>query len=183
MNPVKSVTVNVVVNSEIFYNFSVFDGLYRKRGLFNAVIFATVMSVFALVCIIMLGDTFLGSLLFLIGWGFPAFRVWNCVRFAKAQIKYLDLDNPKTVYSLHFSDEPDGITVTNHGGGDDPLVYKWVDIHYAYRADGCIYLFVLPTKAYLLPDGQAVEGTEALWQIIKANLPEHKVQDRRKNKI
>ena len=179
----KSVRIQVVVDAKIFHQFVVFDNLIRKRGLASPAIFACILCVFALVCHLFLENgTGLGNFLLFVGLGLPAFQIWRFFRSIQRQIKIYGLETPKTVYSLHFSEVPEGIAVSNHGLGDEVLRYAWKHIHKVYRLDGCSYLYVLPEKAFLLPDGQAEEGTEALWQLLTEMLPPEKLQDRRRKK-
>ena len=35
---------------------------------------------------------------------------------------------------------------------------------------GCVYLYVSPVRAFLLPDGQADAGDEALWRCLTEHL-------------
>ena len=176
-----SVTVNVIIDDMIFNKFSMFESFHRRRAYLSPLIFATIMSVSAIICLIMGGmGLILGATLLFVGLGLPAFRISKIFRAIYAQTKLLDLKNPKTVYSLHFTDAPDGIEVTNHGDGDEPLRYEWKSIHGVYRVRGCIYLYVLPEKAYLLPDGQAVEGTDALLLMLTEMLPPEKLHGKYK---
>jgi len=174
-----AVKVNVIIDDKVFYKFSIFESFYRKRGYLSPLIFALILSVSAIICFILDG-ALLGIVLLIIGLGLPAFRIQKIFSAIKTQIRVLDLVNPKTVYSLCLTEAPDGIEVTNHGDGDDPLRYEWSNIHMVYRVDGCIYLYVLTDKAYLLPDGQAVEGSDALWQILTKMIPHDKIHDRLK---
>jgi len=172
-----AVTVNVIIDDKVFYKFSKFESFTRKRGYLSPLIFALILSVSAVICF-MFGGALLGVVLLIVGLGLPAFRIHKIFSAIKMQIKVLDLENPKTVYTLVFTEAPDGVEVSNHGDGDEPLRYEWSTIHTVYRVDGCIYLYVLPEKAYLLPDGQAVEGSDALWQILTKMIPQEKIHDR-----
>ena len=178
----QSVTVNVVVDDKIFHKFTVFDNVVRKRCLLRPIGFALVMMALAFILFIREDGATLGSITVFIGLVIPFYQIWNFFRSIKLQIKAYDLENPKTVYSLYFTREPDGVEVTNHGKGDKPLRYEWDSLHGVYRVGGAIYLYVLPNKAYLLPDGQAVEGTDALWEMLTSMLPPEKLHDRRNRK-
>jgi len=127
-----------------------------------------------------LGNVLPGAVLLFLGLGLPAYRVSRILRAINLQTRILDLKNPKPVYSLKLTKAPDGIEVTNHGDGDEPLRYEWKSIHGVYRVKGCVYLYVLPEKAYLLPDGQAVEGTDALLLMLTEMLPHEKLHGKYK---
>ena len=175
----ESITINVIINDKIFTKFSNFESFYRRKAYLTPLIFALILTVSAIIFLIM-GWTLPGAVLLFIGLGLPAYRISRILRAINLQTKILDLKNPKTVYSLHLTEAPDGIEVTNHGDGDDPLYYKWNDIHGAYRVRGCVYLYVLPEKAYLLPDGQTAEGTDALILMLSKMLPTEKLHGFRK---
>jgi len=168
----ESVTVNVIIDDKVFTKFSNFESFYRRKAYLTPLIFASILTVSAII-FLMMGWTLPGAVLLFLGLGLPAYRISRILRAINLQTKILDLKNPKTVYTLHLTEAPDGIVVTNHGEGDEPLHYKWDDIHGVYRVRGCVYLYVLPEKAYLLPDGQAVEGTDALLHMFaKMLMPE-----------
>ena len=175
----EAVKVNVIIDDKVFYKFSLFESFYRKRAYLSPLIFALILSVSAIICF-MLDGTLLGIVLLIVGLGLPTFHIQKIFRAIKTQIRVLDLENPKTVYTLRLTEATNGIEVTNHGGGDEPLYYEWSGIHMVYRVDGCVYLYVLPDKAYLLPDGQAEEGAETLWQLLTKMIPQEKLHDRRK---
>ena len=170
----ESVTVNVIIDDKIFTRFSNFESFYRRKAYLTPLIFAAILSISATIFLIA-GSTLIGGILLFVGLGLPAYRISRILRAINAQVNFLDLKNPKAVYSLHFTEAPDGIEVTNHGEGEDPLHYTWSNIHGVYRVRGCIYLYVLPEKAYLLPDGQTVEGAEALLRILVKMLPPEKL--------
>jgi len=174
-----TVTVNVVVDAKIFHQFFVFENFHRRRGLFKLIIFAGMLTAFSCVCFIIEGGALLGGVLLGVGLGYPAIHIWRIFHSIKTQIRVLDLDSPKTVYTVLLSDSPDGVVVTNHGGGDEPLRYEWGSLDHAYRLKGCVYLYVHADKAFLLPDGQAEEGEEALWSLVTRMLPPEKARDRR----
>jgi len=173
----ESVTVNVVMNDKIFYKFSKFESFRRRKAYLTPLIFATILTVSAIIFLFM-GGALPGAVLLFVGLGLPAYRISRILRAINAQIRILDLRNPKTVYSLHFTDISNGIEVTNHGEGDDPLRYEWSSIFGVYRVKRCIYLYVLPEKAYLLPDGQTAEGTDALLRMLVKMLPPEKLHGR-----
>ena len=173
----QSVKVNVVVDDKIFLKFAVFDNLYRKRAWVSPVVFASIMSAFALACFAMRGGAdqavMLGCVLLIIGCGLPVVYMGVFFKSVKAQIKAMELERPRYVYSLRLSGEPDGVQVTN---GDDSARYEWRGLFGAYRVSGCTYLYVEGNKAFLLPDGQAEEGAD-VWPLLLDMLPAEKLRD------
>ena len=171
----KPVTVNVIIDDKIFRKFALFDNLHRKRIWFLPVIFASIMSAFALVCFVMRGHAeqavMIGSLLLIIGLGLPAAYMRLFFKSIKIQIKTAGLESPRHVYSLRFS--PEGFQVINGGKPDQ---YKWSGVFGAYRVPGCTYLYVEKNKAFLLPDGQAEEGAD-VWGLLTDKLSAEKLRD------
>lgn len=180
----KSITVDVMIDDKIFRRFAVFDNLYRRRRWLPPAVFASILSASACVCFIMRGTApravMLGCVLLLIGLGLPAVHLLSFFNSIKSQIKVLGLKKPRLTYSLCLSDEPAGIRVTNPGG--ESAQYEWGGLYGIYRVDGCLYLYVTDNKAFLIPDGQAGEGSAALWPLFTDMLPPEKLYDRRKVK-
>ena len=181
----ESVKINVIVDDKIFRRFALFDNLYHKRSWVLPVIFASIMSAFALVCFAMRGRAeqavMIGCVLMMIGLGLPAAYMWVFFKSIGAQIKAMGLESPRSVYSLRLSREPDGVQVIN---GDKSTKYEWSGLFGAYRVNGCSYLYVERNKAFLLPDGQAEEGAD-IWPLLLDMLPAEKLRDCRdvKNKV
>lgn len=176
----KLVTVNVMLDEKTFRKFVVFNYLNRERRWISPFIFTCIMSTCACLCFIMRHTAehavLLGCVLLLLGLGLPAFHLWSFFSLIKSQVKAYKLEKPQPVYSLKLSDEPDGVYVTNPGG--ESAQYEWSTLHSAYRVAGCVYLYVSANKAFLLPDGQAEEGTDALWSMLTGMLPPKKLHDR-----
>jgi len=171
----ETVKVNVVVDEKIFRKFYLFECFYRKRGYLSPLIFACIISAFATVCFLLEDGTFLGVILLTVGLALPSYRFYRIFNALKIQIRILDLKNPKEVYILSLSETPNGIEVTNHGEGEEPINYEWNNVYKVYRVNGCIYLYVLQEKAYILPMNQTDKSPDALWQIFTKMLPPEKL--------
>jgi len=176
----ETVKINVVVDEKIFRKFYIFESFYRRRGYLSPLIFALILSTFAIVCFFLEDGAFLGVVMLTVGLALPSYRFYRIFNALKMQIKILDLKNPKTVYTLSLSEAPNGIEVTNHGEGDEPAHYEWNGVYKAYRVNGCVYLYVLPEKAYILPMNCVEENPGALWQILTKMLPPEKLCDKSK---
>ena len=174
----KSITVNAIVDAVIFRKFAIFDNLYRKRIWVLPVIFASIMSVFAIVCFAMRGwaeqAVMIGSVLLIIGLGLPLAYIRLFYKSIKVQIKATGLESPRLVYSLQLSCEPDGILAVID---DQSVRYEWRNLYGAYRVPGCIYLYVEVNRAFILPDGQ--ERGEDIWSLLTDMAPAEKLHDRR----
>jgi hypothetical protein len=175
----ESVTVNVIADAKIFRKFALFDSFCHKRIWLLPVIFASIMSIFAILCFTMKGRAeqavMIGSVLLIIGLGLPIAYIRLFFKTIKTQIKTIGLEKPRVVYSLRISREHDGIQVIS---GDQPARYEWCSLFRAYRVRGCIYLYVKRNKAFLLPDGQAESG-EDVWPLFTEMMPTEKLYDYR----
>ena len=167
----KSVTLACRIDRRTFSRFARYDTLVRKKGWRNPALFALIMTAFAAVCFfarkthaqaLLLGGVLLG-----VGLILPL--VWFGMFFAsvRRQAKRSGLSPDTVQYTVTLSDEK--IHVTK---GKEAADFKWEDTHMARRVEGCIYLFVSPTRAFLLPD---CEETERAWSIITEKLDPGKV--------
>ena len=50
------------------------------------------------------------------------------------------------------------------------LDVPWKDLQAAFRARGCVYLYVNPARAFLLPDGQADAAPDELWAYLEKHM-------------
>ena len=176
----QSIKISVIMDDKIFRRFTIFDNIYRKRIWVSPVIFATIMSAFALVCFVMRGRAdgavMIGCVLLIIGLGLPAAFMRVLFKSTEAQIKAMGLERARPVYSLRLSREPDGVQVTNGGELTGHVEYEWGGMFGAYRVHGCTYLYVKSNKAFLLPDEQA-EGGSDIWSLLIDMLPKEKLHD------
>ena len=172
----KTITINVILDDKIFRRFAIFENFHRKRIWGAPLIFAAIMSAFALVCFAMRARAeqavMMGSILLIIGLGLPAAYIGLFFKSIKFQIKIMGLKSPRHVYSLRLSSL--GAEVIS---GDAPNQFEWSGMFGAYRVPGCVYLFVEKNKAYLLPDGQA-EGGADVWRLLGEMLPAEKLRDK-----
>ena len=168
----RAVTVACKIDRETFTRFAVYDALVRKKGWRNPALFALLMSAFAILCFLgrkthaqalLLGGVLLG-----VGLLLPA--VWLGMFFSsvRRQAGRSGLSPDKAQYFVTLSEEK--IFVSK---GKETADFPWQDAVLARRVRGCIYLYVSPTRAFLLPDS---EKTEQAWKIITAMLDPGKIQ-------
>ena len=68
----------------------------------------------------------------------------------------------------------EGVRIVNNRKEEEPQEVSWNSIHRAYRKKGCIYLYVTPSKAFLLPSKQADAPDHEVWDFIRKRLGEEK---------
>lgn len=171
----RSVTIDCTIDQETFTRFAVYDTLVRKKGWRNPALFALIMSAFAVWCF--LGRethaqaTLLGGVLLGIGLLLPG--VWLGMFFSsvRRQARRSGLSRDKAQYYVTLSDEK--IFVSK---GRETAAFQWPEAVLARRVRGCIYLYVSPTRAFLLTDG---DKTAQAWEIITANMAPEKIQNAR----
>lgn len=165
-------TISVTLTARVFRRFTLFDTFRRRKMWRSPTIFATILSACALVCYWMHhveGAVMLGSVLLIVGLGMPVSYFLLFFLSLSKQIKSLGL--PKQVYTLHLSPSAKGIAIENDHEQAD---YAWKDVHHVYRDEEATYLFITPTRAFLLPHACVEEGPEALWSLLTKKLPAKK---------
>ena len=173
-NDMKPLTIACKIDQKTFTRFAAFDTLVRKKGWRNPALFALIMSAFAVVCFLARKThaqaTLLGGVLLGIGLALPI--VWFGMFFAsvKRQAKRSGLSPDKAQYFVTLSDEK--IHVEK---GKETADFQWKDAYLARRVQGCIYLYVSRTRAFLLPD---CEDTELAWKIITAKMESKKIESK-----
>jgi hypothetical protein len=177
------VTVPVMLDEKTLRRFTVFDMLTVKRMWRSPLIFALMMSGFATVCFFMVGRAegaaLLGTVLLAVGLGLPVLYAFRFLRLVDAQVKRHDLTRPRTVYTLGFSREENGVFAENPGG--ESACYEWARLSGAFRDSGCVYLYVTRNRAFILPENQAEGGD--LWELFTEMLPPEKLRDKRKKAL
>lgn len=163
------------IDKRTFVRFAVFDSLVRKKGWRNPVLFALILSAFAAVCFAARKTheqaVLLGSVLLGVGLLLPL--IWFGMFFAsvnrQARRSKLSADNTQYLVTL----SPEKIHVTKEKEAAD---FAWDKVHAVYRRKGCLYLYVSPTRAFILPD---CADTEKAWALITARVAPEKLHTKR----
>ena len=169
-----SVTVAANIDKRTFSRFAVYDTLGRQKRWRSPLLFALIMSAFALVCFLGFrereGARLLGGVLLGVGLILPL--VWFGMFFASVnrQAKRSGLSPEKTQYLVTLA--PEKIHVEK---GKEAADFRWEDVHMARRVSGCVYLYVSPSRAFLLPE--AAKGSDRAWEIITQKVEPAKVTD------
>lgn len=180
----ETITVSSRVDTKTFRNFAVFDTLIRQKRYRSPVIFTGIMLVFACICYFMNGRAeqavLLGNVLLGIGVILPTVYFGTFFFSVNSQSKKMKLDPPKHVYTVTMTDAEEGISIVTPTGEGGTLRIKWANLFAAYRVKDCIYLFVSPRQAFLLPDNQANVTPDELWDFLGEHVAKEKLTDRRK---
>ncbi len=169
-----AIAIPCKIDRKTFTRFAAYDTLIRKKGWRNPVLFALIMSAFAAVCFLVRKTraqaTLLGGVLLGVGLVLPI--VWFGMFFAsvRRQAKRSGLSPDTVQYTVVLSDGK--IHVTKDKEAAD---FQWQDVYLARREKGCIYLYVSPTRAFLLPD---CEQTDRAWQLITEEIDPAKIESK-----
>lgn len=160
-----AVTAHVKMDYKTLRAFSLFDTFLLKKAWRRPTIFGGIFLSSAIICFFLTNrdqNVFMGVFHTIIGLGMPLVYVMMFLSGVKQQAKKLKL--PRNVYTLAFA--PDGIRITNDMKKEETVQLEWARVHALYRRKGAIYLYAAPTRAFILPDGQADATPDALWQML-----------------
>ena len=172
------ITISCRIDAKTFRNFAFFDTFRLKKRYRAPLLFAAIMLAFAAGCLILLKDrpqaALIGGVLLGVGLLLPAVYFLMFALSVRAQAKQMKL--PREAYSLTLADAPEGLEIVGEDG-KERVKLPWNKVYGAYRVRGCIYLYVHPTKAFLLPDGQASAPPDELFAFLVRRIGANRTQD------
>lgn len=170
-------TVTVKMDGDIFKQFAWFDTFRLQRRWISPAVFSGIMLLFSLIAFSQVNKVgqaaLLGSVLLGVGVLLPTVYFLSFYRSLRAQIKKLSLSAPRHVYTVYLGRER-GVEIT---AGSERGTFRWDALFAAYRTKRCIYLYVLPRRAYLLPNEQIKGGSDALWALLSEMMPASKLHN------
>lgn len=161
----KVITAHVKMDYPTLRAFSLFDTFLLKKAWIRPTVFGGIFLISAIICFCLTGkeqNVLMGAILAVIGLGMPLVYVTMYLSGVKQQAKKLRL--PRRVYTLAFS--PEGIRITNDMKAEETVELEWARVFALYRRKGAIYLYAAPTRAFILPNGQADASPDELWQVL-----------------
>lgn len=163
----RPVTVASKIDADIFTRFAIYDTFVRQKRWRRPLVFCIIMLVFSAVCFFLkdrFGQSSLLSLVLLsVGLVVPVVYVLMFILSAREQAAKLHLSPAAAQYYVELDDA--GIRVHNER---EKTEFKWKQIYCAVLRRDCIYLYVTPGNAYLLP--YCDEAVEA-WKLIQEKIP------------
>ena len=169
--PVKnSFRIDVRIFKKDFRRFALYDMFITKKKLRLPLIFAAAFFLLAGICFAV-KDTreqaeLLGWVLFGIGVLFPAAYIASFLLSVDAAAKEQHLNGWDIAYTVGINDR--GITADK---GEEHVDVKWKSMWRAVRKKDCIFLYVSPARAFLLPRHSAGDDFEAIRELIEKNMP------------
>lgn len=168
----KEIVIPVKLDAKTFKRFGWFDIFILRKQWVRPAIFAAILTAFAVVALLS-GRSEAGliaGVLLAVGLGLPLVYVGTFMAQMRRQAEQQRLTPPRQVYTVRL--DFDGVRVTNDQKKEDAQSVKWQDVPAAFRRKSCVYLYVAPNRAYLLPAGQASVSDDALWAYLKGRLGE-----------
>ena len=163
----REITVPVSLDAKTFRRFARFDTLRLRRRWVRPAIFAVLLLAFGAAALLTRKPQsgMIAAVLIVIGLGLPLVYIGSFL----SQVNMQALNNKlgkqgRRVYTVHL--ERGGVTVINDQKKEDALTVPWKDVQRAFRAKGCVYLYVTAARAFLLPDGQASASDGEVWQTL-----------------
>ena len=159
-------TIPVKLDAKTFRRFSFFDTLRLRKRWVRPVVFALILIAFAVVALISRRPQsgMIAAVLLAVGLGLPLVYFGSFLSSVNMQVARYGLDRPRRVYTVVLN--ADGVRVTNDQKAEDPVQMPWKEVQAAFRAKGCIYLYVNAARAFLLPDGQGSAPAEEIWEYL-----------------
>ena len=166
----KEITIPVRLDGKTFKKFSRFDMFRLRRRWVRPVVFALILLAFAAAALLSRKPQagLIAAVLLVVGMGLPL--VYFGTFFAQVNLQAVQrgLDSPKRVDTVRL--DFDGVHVTNDQKKESPLSVAWKDVQAVFHVRGCVYLYVSPVQAFLLPDGQANVPDAEVWEYLKEHI-------------
>lgn len=174
----REILIPVKLDEKTFKRFAWFDMFALRRRWARPVVFALILTAFAAVALLTgkAQASLIAAVLLAVGLGLPLVYFGSFFSQVNMQALQRRLDPPRRVYTVRL--HQDGVEVTNDQKREAPLALPWKDVRQAIRAKGCIYLYVSPVRAFLLPNGQADAEDEAVWRFLTAHMAAEKCKNR-----
>ena len=167
-----TLSTSVKMNAAQFRQFAAFDVLKRQKRWIRPLVFIVLMLVFAGICYSQIGKRegalLLGIVLTVVAIGLPICYFGSYFHSVSQQAKRMGLTTPQNVYRVDIT--PENLHVQDAGRGGrtgKEHDYAWESLFGVWKTKDAVYIFVEPSRAYILPGAQIKGGTEAAWQLLK----------------
>ena len=163
------ITVSVKLDEKNFKRFARFDLLaVRKKWIFPALLSLFLIALAAAALLIPKEKPVtLAAILLVIGFALPLVWIGACLCRINRLTAKAGLDPDRLVYTVTLLDS--GIQIRN-GQEENTREVSWVSVWKAFRKKGCIYLYMTPSEAFLLPDRQADAPAHEVWDFLVRHL-------------
>ena len=168
----RTIDIHVKLDPTTFRADCAFDTFRRQRRWYPPIMAGMVLVTLSAALLLMGKGTGAAGVLMGLGIAVPMVVFGLYFIQVEAQVAAMKLKEKPAVYSLTLS--ADGVRVRNDQKSEDPVDLEWYKLWAAFRRRDCIYLYVNPERAFILPDGQASCSPDALWQYLQKNIGDAK---------
>ena len=168
------ITVKVKLDEKIFKRFAVFDMFILRKKWIRPVAFFLLMAAFAAAALVIGKEQsgMIAAVLLVVGTGLPIVYAGTFLSQVNMQAAAQKLKPAREVYTVTLREE--GIAAENSRKEEGTQEITWEQAVRAFRRKGCIYLYVAPGRAFLLPAKQADAPDHEVWAFIREHLGEDK---------
>lgn len=163
----KQIVFPVHLDARSYRQYCIFDAFRLQRRWIAPVLIAAVLTTLALAGLLgflPIGESAAG-LLMGIGLAIPMAAVGMFFIQLERQIQLRGLKDAPLIYTLRLT--RDEVQIVNDQKAEPPVRIGWGQLWGAYRREGCVYLYVNPRRALILPDRPDIVSADALWQFIR----------------
>ncbi len=162
----QEIVIPVKLDEKTFRRFARFDMFTLRKKWVRPLIFFLLLTAFAVIALLTKKEQsgLIAAVLLAVGLGLPVVYVGTFLSQVNMQAMRQRLDPPRAVYTVRLAEE--GIEAENRQKKEDPLRLSWRETQRAFRVKGCVYLYVSPVRAFLLPDGQADASDAQVWEYL-----------------
>ena len=174
----QEIVIPVKLDEKTFKRFARFDMFILRKHWVRPLVFTLLLTAFAVVALLARKEQsgLIAAVLLTVGLGLPLVYFVSFLSQVNVQALRQRLDPPRSVYLVRLTEA--GLEVENKQKKEAPLRLSWQETQRAFRAKGCIYLYVSPVKAFLLPDGQADASDAQVWEYLTVHMGAEKCVSR-----
>ena len=160
------IVIPVKLEEKTFKRFARFDMFVLRKKWVRPAVFSLILIAFAFAALLTRKQQsgMIAAVLLVVGLGLPLVYFGTFVSQVNMQALRQKLNPPKKVYTVTLREN--GIHVENNRKKEEPLEMPWENIQMAFRKKDCVYLYVSPVKAFLLPAGQASVPDSEVWRFL-----------------
>lgn len=167
-----SLTLPVTLEEKTFRAFADFDAHTLNKRWLPSVVGGVIMLVCALISFFILPNaSLIGGALLCLGLGIPFSYFQRRAISLKKQIQDNKLEKAREIYTVLLSEKG----VAQKIGDNLSPVVAWDKVFGAWKTTDAIYLYVLPNRALLLPEGGIPESQDTVWAFLSAHMSEEKL--------
>ena len=177
MSSDRSITIPVRLDEKTFRRFARFDMFTLRKKWIRPVIFSLILIAFAFIALLTrkAQSGMIAAVLLAVGLGLPVVYIGTFLSQVNIQAVNNRLKPPRLVYTVRL--DKDSLIVENNQKKEETLCLPWRDVQRAFRGRGCVYVYVTPARAFLLPSGQADAPDAAVWDFLCRHMGREKCKE------